>query len=89
MDRELIERLARENSNDTVDNRGRVHYDFDIYGLERFAALVAEECAKIADASAKAPGHWGFGREASLRCAQDRSARQSVAAAIRGAFKAP
>jgi len=44
MDKELIERLAREAGVEAVG-----YWTSEPQGLERFAALIAEECAKIVE----------------------------------------
>jgi hypothetical protein len=41
MTRDEVIRLAREVGDKTTDSRGRVNYEFDEYGLVRFAAMVA------------------------------------------------
>ena len=57
MERDQIIRMAREAGDLTVDQRGRMDFSFDEYGLERFTQLVAaaavaaerEACAKVCD----------------------------------------
>ena len=50
MNTEDIIRMAREACDEASDVRGRLCFEFDTYGIEKFAALVAaaerEECAK-------------------------------------------
>lgn len=51
MNRDDIVRMAREVGDVETDSRGRETFNFDCYGLERFAALVAaaerEACLSI------------------------------------------
>jgi hypothetical protein len=62
MDKELIERLAREAGSELwrvcLTDRAPVIPD-----LVRFASLVAEECAKVCDGAAQDPSLGAAGRE--------------------------
>jgi hypothetical protein len=66
---EIIE-MARQTGDATKDARGRESFDFDSYGLEAFAKLVAakerEACAKVCedkDAVWKKAGLWRVNHE--------------------------
>ena len=64
----VLDDMAREAGDATTDSRGRVIYEFDIYGLARFAALVAErnmpskdaEIAKMAAQPPQIPAAWAM-----------------------------
>ena len=42
---EKIKQLAEQSFDITKDNRDRVEYSADSYGIEKFAELIIEECA--------------------------------------------
>jgi hypothetical protein len=78
---ELIERLAREAGID-INADTLCRYDGWSEPMRRFAALVAEECAKVADGHAQA----AWERDRSKACAR---AAFDASAAIRAKFKMP
>ena len=43
-----IKELAEQSFDITKDNRDRVEYSADSYGIEKFAELIIKECANIA-----------------------------------------
>ena len=60
---EIIE-MARQTGDTTKDARGRESFDFDSYGLEAFAKLVAakerEACAKVCEESNDMASSYGL-----------------------------
>ena len=82
-DTATIERLAREAGAATTDGRGRVTFEFDSYGLARFAALIEaqmkEQCATVCEGVAEVSSCSGIG----VKRAAAISAANSCAAAIR------
>ena len=81
-DPDLIERLTRDAGGERVGQPGDgVLVCFHPEDLRRFAALVAEECAKLADATATCH---------ELRGSMNATtAAEEIARTIRATFKAP
>ena len=52
-----IIKMAKEYANEVTNGYGVVYYEFDLYGLEKFALLIRaaerEACAKVCDAEAE------------------------------------
>jgi hypothetical protein len=44
---ERIKELAEQSFDITKDNRDRVEYSADSYGIEKFAELIIQECATM------------------------------------------
>ena len=44
---ERIKELAEQSFDITKDNRDRVEYSADSYGIEKFAELIVRECAQL------------------------------------------
>ena len=53
MTRDDIIRMARQHADEVTNGYGVVHYEFDLYSLEKFALLLTaterEACAKVCD----------------------------------------
>ena len=84
--------MAREASDATIDNRGRESFEFDSYGVEKFANLVAaaerEACALVCEHNASGwecfanegadDGRYDWKADAGHDCADDIRARGSL-----------
>jgi hypothetical protein len=46
---EQIKELAEQSFDIIKDNRGRVDYSADSYGIEKFAELIVRECTNICE----------------------------------------